>query len=73
MCGLVETQLGRPSSAPSLARGEGGKAVRAAKQHIADAETAARKAQTIAATAAQAFGEVAQQLNRAHTSLDGLV
>lgn len=77
ICGMVSAkfaQQGRPSSSPMLpvAR-EAQKAVRAAKQHIADAETAARKAQNIAASAEQAFGDVARELHRAYTSLDGLV
>ena len=43
---------------------------RDAKRNIADAEEAARKAQTIAMSAAQAFGECAAKLNRACHQLD---
>ena len=43
---------------------------RAAKRNIAGAEEAARKAQTIVMSAAQAFGDVAAKLNRAYHQLD---
>ena len=51
------------SSVPHLGR----PTVLAAKQHIADAENSARKAQDIAANAERAFEEVALELQRAHT------
>ena len=75
ICGMVTANFaqGRPSTSASLVAREGQKAVRAAKQHIADAEKAARKAQDIAANAERAFGDVALELQRAYTSLDGLV
>jgi hypothetical protein len=41
-----------------------------AKQSIADAEAACRKAQGFAQSAAKAFGEVASKLNRARLTLD---
>ena len=65
---MLSTSHGRSSSSDSSVRG-----LRAAMQHIKDAEDAATKAQAIAANATQAFGEVAKQLNRAFTSLDALV
>ena len=43
---------------------------RSAKRNIADAEEAARKAEAIAISAAQAFGGVAAKLSRAKYMLD---
>ena len=45
-------------------------AFRGAKQSIADAEEACRKAQGFAQSAAQAFGEVSQKLNNAWKQLE---
>jgi hypothetical protein len=58
------------SSRGSRSSSSGLQTRRDAKRNIADAEEAARKAQSIAISAAQAFGEVAAKLNRAHNMLD---
>ena len=58
------------SSRGSRSSSSGLQTRRGAKRNIADAEEATRKAQSIAISAAQAFGEVAAKLNRAHNMLD---
>ena len=58
------------SSRGSRSSSSGLQTRRDAKRNIADAEEAARKAQSIAISAAQAFGDVAAKLNRAHNMLD---
>lgn len=69
---LVE-QRGRPSSATVVVQAHSVhhvQTVRAAKDLIQDAESACRKAQTFAMSAATAFGDVASKLQRAWQTLE---